>query len=339
MPAVGRLAPGNLFDIQLAAGLIGLAYPLSHGSLVQQVLGITLTKGETLTEWRHRPLTPAQLHYAFDDVRHLLALWEHIADRLNRLNRNDWAREEFLRMQNSTDPEEMASEKWRRLRGLGSLDRRRLAIARALYQWREGQAERSNRPNRAILRDDLIIEIARRSPTRDRDLQVVRGLQRRDLDAILQVAVQARSLPLDQCPVQNEREQDPPQVGLVTSVLQAVLGDLCVRMELAPNLSATTQDIKALVRARLAGEGLPEESLLTEGCAASTCCRSCKPSWREGACCASPTSASRRRWSTARKRSGNRTARLRLAHAAAAPPRCRSGSRRSWSPGRMDARS
>src|SRR5262249_7891128 len=64
--------PGNLFDIQLAAGLIGLAYPLSHGSLVQQVLGITLTKGETLTEWRHRPLTPAQLRYAYDDVRHLL---------------------------------------------------------------------------------------------------------------------------------------------------------------------------------------------------------------------------------------------------------------------------
>lgn len=257
--------PGNLFDIQLAAGLIGLAYPLSHGSLVQQVLGITLTKGETLTEWRHRPLTPAQLRYAFDDVRHLLALWEHIADRLNNLNRNEWAREEFLRMQNSTDPEEMASEKWRRLRGLGSLDRRRLAIARALYQWREEHAERSNRPNRAILRDDLIIEIARRNPTRDRDLQVVRGLPRRDLDAILQVVLQARNLPLDQCPVQADREQDPPQVGLVTSVLQAVLGDLCVRMELAPNLSATTQDIKALVRARLAGEGPPEESLLTRG--------------------------------------------------------------------------
>jgi len=257
--------PGNLFDVQLAAGLIGLAYPLSHGSLVQQILGINLAKGETLTEWRHRPLTSAQLRYAFDDVRHVLALWQYIADRLNSLNRNEWAREEFLRMQSSTDPEEIVSEKWRRLRGLGSLDRRRLAIARALYQWREEQAERNNRPSRTILRDDLIIEIARRSPNRDRDLQVVRGVPKRDLTAILETVVQARSLPLDQCPVQAEREQDSPQVGLVSGILQAVLGDLCVRMQLAPNLAATTQDVKALVRARLAGEGPPEESLLTRG--------------------------------------------------------------------------
>ncbi len=257
--------PGNLFDLQLAAGLVGLAYPLSHGSLVQQVLGITLSKGETLTEWRHRPLTSAQLRYAFDDVRHLLALWQHVADRLQRLNRTEWAREEFLRMQSSTDPEENVLEKWRRLRGLGSLDRRRLAVARALYSWREEQAERNNRPSRTILRDDLIIEIARRNPTRERDLQVVRGLPKRDLSSILEVVTQARALPLEQCPVQNEREQDTPQVGMVSGILLSVLGDLCVRLRLAPNLAATTQDVKALVRARLAGEGPPEESLLTHG--------------------------------------------------------------------------
>jgi ribonuclease D len=210
-------------------------------------------------------LTAEQLRYAFDDVRHLLALWRQIADQLQRLNRNEWAREEFLRMQKATDPEELLSEKWRRLRGLGSLDRRRLAIARALYQWREDQAERNNRPSRTILRDDLIIEIARRNPTRDRDLQVVRGLPRREVDAILETVAQARTLSLDQCPVQSDRDQDPPQVGLVASILQAVLGDLCVRLQLAPNLAATTQDVKSLVRARLAGEGPPEGSLLTHG--------------------------------------------------------------------------
>src|SRR5437764_898714 len=36
----GGSAPGNLFDLQLAAGLAGLGYPLSHGALVQQVLGV-----------------------------------------------------------------------------------------------------------------------------------------------------------------------------------------------------------------------------------------------------------------------------------------------------------
>ena len=62
--------PGNLFDLQIAAGLVGLPYPLSHGSLVAHVLDKKLDKGETLTEWSTRPLTKAQIHYAFDDVRY-----------------------------------------------------------------------------------------------------------------------------------------------------------------------------------------------------------------------------------------------------------------------------
>src|SRR5919201_6479399 len=68
-------APGNLFDLQIAAGLAGWPYPLGHGTLVGQVLGVRLAKGETLTEWRHRPLTPEQVRYAFDDVRYLLPAW------------------------------------------------------------------------------------------------------------------------------------------------------------------------------------------------------------------------------------------------------------------------
>src|SRR5438270_2269356 len=65
-------APGNLFDLQLVAGLAGLPYPLGHAGLVGQVLGVHVPKGETLTEWRDRPLTSAQVRYAFDDVRYLL---------------------------------------------------------------------------------------------------------------------------------------------------------------------------------------------------------------------------------------------------------------------------
>jgi ribonuclease D len=257
--------PGNLFDLQLAAGLVGLAYPLGHGNLVNQVLRVQLSKGETLTEWRHRPLTPAQLRYAFDDVRYLLPVWSRLNEKLERLARLDWAREEFARLTASTAPEELSTEKWRKLRGLGSLDRRRLAIVRALYAWREEKANGSNRPARTIVRDDLLVEIARRSPTRERDLHVVRGLPRRDLDAIVRVVGEARALPLEQCPAVSEREQDPPQVAMVASVLMAALADLCSRWQLAPNLVANGTDVKLLVRARMAGAGLPEDSLLTSG--------------------------------------------------------------------------
>jgi ribonuclease D len=257
--------PGNLFDLQLAAGLAGMAYPLGHGTLVSQLLGVQLSKGETLTEWRDRPLTPSQIRYAFDDVQYLLPLWKKLSARLAKLGRDEWAREEFRRLAASAAPDEPDTEKWRRLRGLGSLDRRRLAVARALYDWREAAAARSNRPTRAIVRDDLIVEIARRNPTRERDLQVMRGLPRRDLEAILRTVAEARALPAEQWPTLAEREQDPPQVALVAAVLTAVLGDLCARLRLAPNLVSSNHDVKLLVRARLTGAALPADLPLTQG--------------------------------------------------------------------------
>jgi ribonuclease D len=229
------------------------------------LLRVQLVKGETLTEWRSRPLTRNQIRYAFDDVRYLLPVAQRLTQRLEALQRLDWAGEEFARLALQGMPEETTVERWRKLRGLGSLDRRRLAVVRALYLWREETAARTNRPTRAICRDDLMIEIAKRNPTRERDLQVIRGLPRRDLSAIIEVVEKARAIPLEQCPALTDRDQDPPQLQLVTNVLTAFLGDLCARWRLAPNLVANTSDLKLLVRTRRQGGDLPADSLLTQG--------------------------------------------------------------------------
>ncbi|MFO0877352.1 MAG: HRDC domain-containing protein [Gemmataceae bacterium] len=252
-------SPPNLFDLQLAAGLVGLPYPLGHGTLIGQLLGTRLTKGETLTEWRRRPLTPEQIGYAFDDVRYLLRAHERLHQRLVRLDRVEWAREEFTRLAEIAGPNDpLMEERWRKLKGVGSLDRKRLAAVRALYQWREDRAAELNRPARTILRDDLIVEIARRNPTRARDLQVVRGVPNRDLDAIVNVILDAREGNPEEFPERIERDQDPPQLAHVAGILMAVLGDRCTRDKLASNLVACNNDLRELVRMRLARTELPD---------------------------------------------------------------------------------
>jgi ribonuclease D len=258
-------APGDLVDLQLAAGLVGLVYPVGHGPLVNQLLGIQLSKLETLTEWRERPLTRQQIRYAFDDVRFLLPLWDRLEARLRRLDRLAWATEEFARLANQATADETVTEKWRKLRGLGSLDRGRLAVVRELFRWREETAAQLNRPARTLVRDDLLIEIARRNPKRENDLHVIRGLPRRNLPAILEAVERARSLPAEQLPSAPERDLDPPQLGLVANVLSAVLGDFCARHELASNLVATSSDIKLLVRMHMQGRPFPPENLLNQG--------------------------------------------------------------------------
>ncbi len=257
--------PRNLFDLQIAAGLSGFVYPLGHAALVSQLLGVSLTKSETLTEWRDRPLTDQQLRYAFDDVRYLLPLADELTKRLEGRGRLAWAHEEFERLGVAASEEEPAVEKWRRLRGLGSLHRRQLAVVRELYQWRDAAAIRANRPPRTICRDDLLIEIARRNPTRERDLQVIRGLNRHDWKGLLAAVGRGRSLPWEACPEVVEREQDPQQVTLLTNLLQAVVAHLCGELRIAPGLICAAQDLRLLARRTVLGDTHEAPSVLNQG--------------------------------------------------------------------------
>ena len=93
-----RRLPVRIFDTQVAAGLVGLpSYPLSYARLAEAIMGVKLSKAETRSEWDRRPLTPAQLDYARDDVRYLLPIQDKIAALLARLGRSAWMTEEMAR--------------------------------------------------------------------------------------------------------------------------------------------------------------------------------------------------------------------------------------------------
>lgn len=266
---LGGQAPSNWFDLQIAAGLVGLSFPMGHGALVFHLLGIQLSKAETLTEWRHRPLTPSQLSYAFDDVRYLLPLWRKLDAQLESLNRRDWARQEFARFAAQAMPENagqpVVADKWRKLKGVGVLDRRRLALLREMFLAREAIAAQMNRPPRVLVRDDLLVELARRNPKSAAEVQVVHGMAKRFVVPMWEAIERARTLSSDQLPRVEEREQDPPQVGLVVNLLAAILNDFCSRERLAVALAATTSDLKDLVRAKMRKQTPSETNPLMTG--------------------------------------------------------------------------
>ena len=253
--------PVNVFDIQLAAGLVGFSYPMGYAGLVQDLLGYRMSKGETLTDWRRRPLHPAQVRYAFDDVRFLLPAWKRLTDKLRRQERLPWAVEEFGGFVRKAVADDATVERWRKLKGLGGLDRKGLAIAREIFGWRETFAARVNRPPRMLLRDDLVAEIARRSPKTIDDLQALRGLPRGEQEAILEAVKRARALPPEDHPEVEARDNDPVHVLLLANLLGVVLADLSSRKRLASNLVASGQDLKSVVRARVSGHALPDGPL------------------------------------------------------------------------------
>jgi ribonuclease D len=263
----GRV-PARVFDVQIAAGFVGFGYPLSLSNLVGQVLGLSVFGGETRTDWRKRPLSPPQLRYALDDVRHLLPLADRIEERLRAGDRESWARDElrvFLDEIQNRDEE----SRWRRLSGLNQLNRRGLETARRLAQWRVEAARRANRPLRQILRDDLLVAIAKRQPATRSDLEALRDFNRPHLlsksHEILALVEASQAVAPDDLPEHAERHDEGPGLTMLVNVLAAALATCCAEKKVAMGLVGTTSDLKELVRWQARGRPESERPQLAEG--------------------------------------------------------------------------
>ena len=262
---VGR-GPARLVDVQVAAGLVGLEYPAGYSNLVQRVLGISSGKRETRTDWRRRPLSKAQLQYALEDVVHLPSLVRRFDELLEQKGRAAWLQEEMRRWEADIQ-RQMERETWRRLSGLSALDRRQLAVVRQLWQWRNQMAQSQNRRPSQILRDDLLVELARRASSDPAQITAIRGMEwkrfRRHVDQIARQIDQALALPEDRWP-EPLRRGSGSQYGTLSQLLYAVLSCHCRRADVAPPLVGTPNELRQWIAHHLEG-GSTEPPALDTG--------------------------------------------------------------------------
>jgi ribonuclease D len=249
-----KARPSHLFDVQVAAGLVDHDYPAGYASIVRRFLNLPTNKGETRTDWRQRPLTPAQLEYALDDVRHLEKLWRKLEGKLASAGRTAWMTDEMQTWQADVE-ESFVRKRWRRVSGLSGLSRRELAIARELWHWRDGVAESRDMPPKRVLRDDLLVELCKRKSADERQISAIRGMQRSDLRHILRGLSEAidrgLALPDDECPGGERHRAPPPQLAVLGQFLATAIAGVCRQMHLAPALVGTSSDMRDLLAYKL----------------------------------------------------------------------------------------
>jgi ribonuclease D len=263
-----RARPASLFDVQVAAGLVDHDYPAGYASIVRRFLNLPTNKGETRTDWRQRPLSPAQLEYAIDDVRHLEKLWRKLQGKLESTGRAAWMASEMAVWQDDVE-ESFIRKRWRRVSGLNGLSRRELAIARELWHWRDSVAESRDMPPKRVLRDDLLVELCKRKSADERQISAIRGMQRSDLRHIIhgisEAIARGLALPDEECPGGERHRAPPPQLAVLGQFLATAVAGVCRQMHIAPSLVGTASDMRDLLAHKLGYFDGEREPLLASG--------------------------------------------------------------------------
>jgi ribonuclease D len=266
-PAVQRTLrpPANIMDLQIAAGFVHVDYPLSLDRLLTEFVGVTLDKGGKFTHWDNRPLSAMQMRYAADDVRYLPAAREAIGKRLSELGRADWARQECAAALEDISLYKPAPEAlYLRVRQRERLRRRGLAVLRELAIWRDQAARQEDLPTRTLLKDGILVAMARRPAGSLADLGGYRGLPRpvesKYGRQIVEATARGLAVPEDQLPPPEPEE--PWALRARADRMWAGLTQFCLERSIAPSLVASRKEVGRACRAVATGQTVGQHRLL-----------------------------------------------------------------------------
>ena len=238
--------PQPLFDSQRAAAFLNMGFGLGYRALVEQMSNLEIPKGETRSNWLARPLRPAQLAYAAQDVVPLVPIYLQMSEQLQKLGRLEWLLEDGAHaVAGACAP---AAPAYQRIKSAWKLNPGQLAALAGICEWREQRARQLDKPRNWILQDKLCQQIAEQGP---RNLDDLRRIQ--ELPAATLRKQGERILEVLQLAAQNSGP--PPLPAPLTVVqrntlkaLKQAARDLATTWSLAPEVLLPAKDYELLVR-------------------------------------------------------------------------------------------
>ncbi len=167
----------GLFDTQVAASLLGES-ALGLASLLEDRLGVKLSKKHQRADWAQRPLPEELLDYAATDTTHLRDLRDVLLSELRERGREEWAREEFRALE-KIRWEEDEQDPVTRVKKARDLDPRQVTALRAALEWRDGIARQKDRAPFRVVGDGALMAIVTQAPRSTGDLAAIKGVSTR----------------------------------------------------------------------------------------------------------------------------------------------------------------
>jgi ribonuclease D len=255
----GRAA-SPVFDTQIAATLAGFPSQVGYARLVKDLFDVDIDKSDTFTDWARRPLTPAQIEYALNDVRYLDAAYLELAARLERDGRSAWLAGDLEALSDPGQYETRPDEQYRRIKRAASLSRRQLGVLQQVTAWREREAMRRDLPRRWVMSDETLTEVARRRPKDAAALADIRGFNLRsaggDAASLLEAVQRGVAMPDAALPRIERRPRAVVDIEGVVELMGALLRVRASEHGIAVPLLATRAELERLASGERDGSPL-----------------------------------------------------------------------------------
>ena len=171
-----------VLDTSIAAALTGRGDQIGLGPLLQKTLKIDLPKGHSRTNWLKRPLQPAMIEYAGEDVAYLVELAERMLEALDRRGRRDWALSLAAELADPARYQSNGNAVAAKLAQNSRLKPREYEVLKRLATWREERVRRTDIPRRWLAEDQVLVQLSRAQPRKPEELANFRGLGNRVRD-------------------------------------------------------------------------------------------------------------------------------------------------------------
>ncbi len=166
----------NVFDTQVGMSFLGHGLQVSYQNALKQMLDVDIDKGETRSNWLARPLSPAQLSYAANDVLYLMNLSEKVKQELDSKSLLNFTLEDCQHL-----TQEIATETPLHLlyQDIGNYrhSRRQLMQLQQLAVWREHMVKALNTPRSFILKNSSMIDLVEKNPKNAFQLSGVKDIR------------------------------------------------------------------------------------------------------------------------------------------------------------------
>ncbi len=217
--------PKNVFDVKLAARLLGIGTNYSLSEIAVNLLDIHLSKSQQRSNWLRRPLSDAQIRYAIQDVKYLHEMRKILLIEAKRKGRTAWLDEE---MQLFNDPANyLPPSPTERLLSFPEVQRfipGQCAAVEAVVKWRTKQSHSSGVSEKDIMRNSEILRLIKRKCKKPGAVRnTCSSLPRRHVNTVANLISSALKTPASACPSPLGLRKLTNAEAAVLQLLQAIV--------------------------------------------------------------------------------------------------------------------